>query len=242
VICTGGILLLCGAVQVYSVSIPGLRIVGKALPLGASRMSGLGFVKLNIWRERHTFGSTFVKEVRMPKLLLFVALIVASPAFAQDEAARVAAGCGPNEIQFDVKTSKKQHPKGELETGKALIYLFDDRGGVLNIGPAPIPRVGVDGTWLGANKERSYFFFSVAPGSHNLCTSSKEPFESATNSTLAATTFTAEAGQIYYFVVKAAVSPQGNTKFKIQETEPAQAELLIGELAFSNFAKKPGKK
>jgi hypothetical protein len=176
-------------------------------------------------------------------LILLVILAMPLIARAQDEAARVAAGCGPNEIEFTVKSDKKQHPKSDVEGGKALVYVLDDRGGAtVNIGPTPIPRVGVDGTWVGANRKHSYFSFSVAPGSHNLCTSAKGPFEKATNSTLAATTFNAEAGQIYYFVVKAAVNPQGNSGFKIQVTSPAQAELLIGELAFSTFTQKPGKK
>jgi hypothetical protein len=82
----------------------------------------------------------------------------------------------------------------------------------------------------------------VEPGSHNLCTSAKGPFESATNSTLAATTFIAEAGQTYYFVVKATEHPEAKSHWKIQETAPAQAELLIGSIPYSTFARKPDKK
>jgi len=45
-----------------------------------------------------------------------VVLLFASPALAQDSAANplAAAGCGANEIHFDVKTNKKQHPGRNL--------------------------------------------------------------------------------------------------------------------------------
>lgn len=169
----------------------------------------------------------------MKKLLTMLVLLV-TPLLtpAQDEAARRDAGCGPNEIQFDVKTDKKQHPKGELAPGKALVYIFDNRGGVC-IGCIPA-RVGVDGTWIGANLKASYFFFSIAPGTHNLCSSGKGPFARVTNASLMATTFMAEAGQIYYF----AIDIHGDSGWKFREIAPAQGELQIGKLPFSTFTQK----
>lgn len=111
----------------------------------------------------------------MKKFLLLLVLVATPlPTLAQDEAARRAAGCGPNEIQFVAKTDKKNHSKGEVPSGKALVYIFDNRGGI-GVGVQPA-RVGVDGTWVGANFKASYFFFSVAPGEHNLCSSMKKPF------------------------------------------------------------------
>lgn len=62
--------------------------------------------------------------------MLLLATAIPLTTLAQDEAARRAAGCGPNEIQFEAKTDNKQHPKGEVSPGKALVYIFDTRGGV----------------------------------------------------------------------------------------------------------------
>jgi hypothetical protein len=50
------------------------------------------------------------------------------PVFAQDRAAaaRAAAGCGPDKVQFDVKTDKQQHSESQPEGGKALVYVFEN--------------------------------------------------------------------------------------------------------------------
>jgi hypothetical protein len=55
-----------------------------------------------------------------------VVLLFASPALAQDSAANAlaAAGCGANEVHFDVKTNKKQHPTAQPDAGKALVYVI----------------------------------------------------------------------------------------------------------------------
>jgi len=158
--------------------------------------------------------------------LLLIILAVPTLAQAQDEAALEAAGCGPKNIQFEVKTDKKSHPKGQPEPGKALVYVFDNISGVA-IGGFPASRVGVDGTWVGANYKKSYFFFSVAPGAHNLCVDR------------IVTTFTAEPGQTRYFAVGLPDYPGGF--YKVNEVSPAEAELQIGSLAHSTFTQKPAK-
>jgi hypothetical protein len=52
-----------------------------------------------------------------------IALLFASPAFAQNSTLNslAAAGCGANEIHFDVKTDKKQRPTAQPDAGKALV-------------------------------------------------------------------------------------------------------------------------
>ena len=78
--------------------------------------------------------------LKVMKVLLGVVLF-AAPLLAQDqaEAARMAAGCGANEIQYTVKTDKKQHPTAQPEQGKALVYVFSDESidnATLHIGGA----------------------------------------------------------------------------------------------------------
>lgn len=52
-------------------------------------------------------------------------LLLAFPVFAQDAttAGFAAAGCGPNEVHFDVQTDKKNHPTAQPAAGKALVRL-----------------------------------------------------------------------------------------------------------------------
>src|SRR5947207_13062810 len=104
------------------------------------------------------------------KLILTV-LFLASSLFAQDQAAeaRAAAGCGPDKVQFDVKTDKNQHPLPKPESGKAIVYVIQDREAIICLGGCDTYRIGVDGSWVGANKgNSSYSFFSVDPGDHNI--------------------------------------------------------------------------
>ena len=117
-------------------------------------------------------GRRKTRPIFVMKAILIV-LLFASPVLAQDDAAaaRSAAGCGPAEVNFDVKTDKKQHPAPKPEQGKALVYVFLDvkqQASTINIGSVTT-RVGLDGAWIGANHGRSYLFFPVGPGDHRVC-------------------------------------------------------------------------
>ena len=168
-----------------------------------------------------------------------LALLFASPAFAQDSTVNLltAAGCGANEIHFDVKTNKNQHPTAQPEAGKALVYLmgaaWSDYAAV-HIGTPPT-RFGVDGAWVGANGYRSYFFFPVEPGDHRLCTGVQSKFERVVKSSAAATSFTAEAGKTYYFRTKTPKGQDTSGARILVPVDPAEAQLLIAATAFSTF-------
>ncbi|MFZ3215624.1 MAG: DUF2846 domain-containing protein [Candidatus Acidiferrales bacterium] len=136
----------------------------------------------------------------MMKALLAV-LLLAAPALGQDQAAAAmaAAGCGPHETEFSVKTSKKQRPLPQAQPGKAVVAVLAEFP-KLCVGGCITSRVAVDGTWMGANKGRSYFFFAVAPGEHRVCTAQQSKL-APLSERAAALTLTAEAGEIYYFRV-----------------------------------------
>lgn len=171
-----------------------------------------------------------------------VALLFASPAFAQDSAANAlaAAGCGPNEVHFDVKTDKKQHPTAQPDAGKALVYVIGDAwydNVSVHIGTPPT-RFGVDGTWVGANGYKSYFFFPVEPGNHRLCTNVQSKNAGPIQSTTAATSFTAEAGKTYYFRTRSSDKDKERSnieELKLVPVDPAEAQVLIATAAFSTF-------
>src|ERR1700683_5032434 len=63
---------------------------------------------------------------------LALMLLLAAPLTAQNDdaaRARIAAGCGADEVHFDIKTDKKQHPTGTAEGGHALVAVFAGRSG-----------------------------------------------------------------------------------------------------------------
>jgi len=166
---------------------------------------------------------------------------LSSPVFSQDQAAaaRMAAGCGPNEVRFEVTPDKHQHPVGTPEPDRALVYVFADTvrdNATLHVGGL-ITRVGLDGAWVGANNFKSYFFFAVDPGDHRLCTSQQSRIEFLTK-TSAAVSLTAEAGKVYYFRTRTPERPVQHETVEFVPVDPAQAQLLIAGSSFSTFHQK----
>jgi hypothetical protein len=167
---------------------------------------------------------------------LLIVLLLASPALAQEEAAaaRAAAGCGPNEVQFDVKTDKRQHPASQPEAGKALVYVFQDekRDPEVSYIGSPTTRLGLDGTWIGANHGKSYFFFSVDPGDHHLCAN----WQSGLNTLYkqgSAASFSAVAWKVYYFRVTVEQRIKREPALYLEPVDPAEGQLLIASSSFS---------
>jgi hypothetical protein len=174
-----------------------------------------------------------VAEIAMIKILLTV-LLFAAPALAQDQAAFAAAGCGPDKVKFDVKAYDHPPASVAVQPGKALVYAFEDIsrsnfgfGGVTT-------KFGLDGTWVGANLDNSYFVFSVDPGDHSLCTSWQSSI--ASRSKLhAAASLTAEAGKSYYFRTVVFYNTDGKypPTLKLEPVDPAEGRLLIASSPFS---------
>ncbi|MGC2448453.1 MAG: DUF2846 domain-containing protein [Candidatus Sulfotelmatobacter sp.] len=121
-------------------------------------------------------------------------VLLAVSAFAQEQPGAVAAACGPKE-PYEVKLDQSQHALARPETGKARVYFIQDIG-VVNCLGACGTKIGLDGAWVGANKQNSYFSVSVEPGEHHVCANLSPHFSP---STVAVAHFTAEAGKVYYF-------------------------------------------
>ncbi len=180
------------------------------------------------------------------KTLLSILLFV-SPLFAQDQAAvaRAAAGCGPNEVRFSVKTDKEQHPMAQPEPGKAMVYVFGgesiDLHGLVIGKEGVTTRWGVDGVWVGAGYRNSYLFFPVSPGDHRLCAGRQAYLQPS-----AALSFTAEAGKTYYFRTRSR-HPSNHEHYygprdtDLEPLDPAAAQLLIADSPFTVFQRKESK-
>lgn len=173
----------------------------------------------------------------MTKILLG-ALLLTVPAIARSQetdaaALARAAGCGPNEVEFNVKTDKHQHPAPQPEEGKALVYVFDTVK--LDAGPAignVTLKIGLDGSWVGANHGDSYFYFPVDPGEHHICAQWQSTFGRLSKLASAASV-TAEAGQVYYFRAIADARTQDRGAVRLEPLDPAEALLLTSSSAYS---------
>jgi Protein of unknown function (DUF2846) len=157
--------------------------------------------------------------------------VFASCVFAQEPApvVSVRGGCGPSDAYFDVKTDRKQHPVTTPDAGKALVYVFED------MEHGPTMRVGLDGAWVGANKGKSYFFFSVDPGDHQVCTNWQSgTFKETSKRIGSAITLKAEAGKVYYLRTQVYERSEQDRNVKLEPVETAEGQFLVSASAFSS--------
>ena len=173
--------------------------------------------------------------------LAFMIFLLPALAMAQDQtsAARAAAGCGPAETQFNVKTDKKQHPMMQPEAGKALVYVFEDEkheNETFRIGAVTI-RVGLDGKWMGANHGDSYFSFAADPGEHRLCTDWQSSLKRLSKLG-SAVTINVEAGKIYYYRAQVDERKEHPPAVVLEPIDNAQGQFLISSHALSSFRMK----
>jgi hypothetical protein len=172
-------------------------------------------------------------------VLLFAAFALQqNPACAQNRVPPAAPGdsCGPANLKFEVQHDNSQVPPSDPEPGKALVYfieVFDDTPGQLGI---PTVRVGLDGSWIGANSGSSYLFFSVDPGEHHLCASPQSNLKRLSGQRFA-TDFTAEAGKTYFFQAQVHVQTTGGAgetwSIDLQAVTADDAKYLIANSPLS---------
>jgi len=120
---------------------------------------------------------------------------VSASAFAQTPSSPTASACGAKNVSFEVKLDHTQHTLALPEPGKALVYFVQNLGPHNYIG---VINVGLDGSWVGANKNNSYFSVPVEPGEHHVCENVKSHFSSY-GRLVELAHFTAEAGKVYYY-------------------------------------------
>jgi len=73
--------------------------------------------------------------------------------------------CGRTSVDFDAETKKNQHPTPEAPSDKALVYVMR----TTIIGFKIHSKLAVDGNWVGTNRGKTYFFFTLDPGEHAFC-------------------------------------------------------------------------
>ena len=129
--------------------------------------------------------------------IIVVVMIFAASMFAQDQPLSLPASCGPEKPGLNVSVGKREPAPAQPVSGQAQIYFIQDNGQQkFGIGVSVTTWIALDGTWVGANKNNSYFSVSVEPGEHHMCSSLRsevlgQPVEMSH--------FTVEAGKVYYF-------------------------------------------
>lgn len=172
---------------------------------------------------------------------VFALLLFAAVSLAQNtsSASPTASGCGPEDIHFNVKSDKHQHPITQPDPGKAVLYFLQDDAHFLSH-PRPTTRLGVDGEWVGATQSDSYFYVSVEPGEHHLC-ASWQSFVGfgAGKRAAAAAHFTAEPGGVYFFRAKDFWTKEsGVFRIELLPLDSDEGQLLASKFSFSTSQKK----
>ncbi len=165
---------------------------------------------------------------------LLAVLLFSSSVFAQNQppAGNRQAACGQNDVHFDIKKDSGQHI-AQIEPGKALVYIIQDEDHPDCIKCDTTTRVGLDGSWVGANNEDSYFYFSVEPGEHHLC-ANRQPQLGVTTKPISLLGFTAEAGKTYYFRIHAVYgADRGASYSDFAAVNPDEAKYLISISPYS---------
>jgi hypothetical protein len=111
--------------------------------------------------------------------------------------------CGDESIKFDVTTQKDQPAPQPPPAGSAQIVFAEEQNARTSF-HLVTARYGVDGNWVGANYGDSYFVVNVTPGVHHLCVNAQ-----GDKKAVGVTSFTAEAGKIYYYEASTTVTRSG---------------------------------
>ena len=128
-------------------------------------------------------------------LVLCASLACAVPAWAKD----LPDACGDETVHFNVATQGSQPLPAPPPPSKAEVVFIEtlDRDSCL-VCSHITTRAAVDGVWMGANKDQSYFASTVEPGKHQVCTD----WQRVLYGQVDVASFTAEPGMVYYFLVK----------------------------------------
>jgi hypothetical protein len=138
--------------------------------------------------------------------LILIAMLFSISASAQNSSSRTVLARGPQNVNFEVKQDDTQHTVVQPEPGKARVYFIQDKGvESFGIGGAVISMIGLDGVWVGGNKDDSYFSVPIEPGEHHVCAN----VQSHLGHPMELLHFIAEAGKIYYFRERIVPTPYG---------------------------------
>lgn len=144
--------------------------------------------------------------------------------------------CGQDGVQFNVKTEANTAPVSAPEAGKAQIIFIETQNQMVTPFSYSTIRFGVDGAWAGANRGNSYFSFPVEPGLHHLCASWQSELERL-KKYVELTSFTAEAGQVYYFATRITAG-RDSLLFDFSQLNQDEGKYLVQDSKLSGWKAK----
>jgi hypothetical protein len=133
-------------------------------------------------------------KIRVTLLLSSFSVVLASPTFASV----LPDACGNDKVSFDIRLQKNPPAPPAADPGKGQVFFIEKSRkppaiiGCLDCNT--MTRFGVDGAWVGATKDNSYFTISLDPGVHHLC--------GVRGKEIDAEPLTIEAGKSYYYQVE----------------------------------------
>lgn len=156
-----------------------------------------------------------------------VALFACSvPLLAQHRPAPPSSACGNLRVSLAVDLDNSTHRIPAPEPGKAHIIFIEETGETTNWG-YPTARIGIDGTWVGANKKNSYFSAQVNPGEHHLCLAVQSAFSRFAPQVIELAHLNAEAGKTYYYRSRIIDSEHGPEYLVFDPVDSDEAKYLI---------------
>jgi|GEM_PF-535204 hypothetical protein len=136
--------------------------------------------------------------------------------------------CGDDSVKFDVTALPNQPAPEPPPAGSAQIIFVEEQNMRASFHLVTV-RYGVDGKWAGANYGDSYFVVNVTPGVHHLCVNGQ-----GDKKAVGMTSFTAEAGKVYYYQASTTVTTSGGGMF---DTHGAYGERDTGMVAHRSVNK-----
>ena len=169
---------------------------------------------------------------KLGSLTLCVLSAIGSCAWAKD----LPDACGDDAIHFHVTTQ----PGGPLSApppAHARVVFIESVDRDFCLGCEPITtRVAIDGVWVGANNDHSYFVADVSPGRHQVCAD----WQRLVFLKIHVDSFTAEAGKTYFYLVRvtnrASRAPDARDreeKIRLYPLDDSQAHFLLKDADLS---------
>jgi hypothetical protein len=168
-------------------------------------------------------------QINYGLLVLGASLVFA----AQAPATVLPDACGDDAIKFDVTTQKNPPAPAPPAAGKAQIVFVEDENQMVALFTYATVRFGMDGAWVGTDKNNSYFVLDVAPGVHHLCASWQGTKEVDLGP------LTAEPGQIYYLAAHVTVESKDYTSFGLSQLNDDQGKYRLKAWELSTSKPQP---
>lgn len=166
----------------------------------------------------------------MKAFLSAALLVLATPGFTQTAPRQADSACGPPGVRFNVKLDQTQHSLEQPQRGKALVYFLQDVGSASSPGMgAQVTKVGIDGAWVGANTDDSWFSVNIDPGEHHVCVNAQSRLFPGVREFA---DFIAEAGHVYFFRTRDLMWKTQRLEFG--KTNRDQALYMIEHYLLSN--------